>query len=93
MHAATFEFQAQRHEDGHITVPMEIREALDLGIDGPVHLDIFTEQGHIHGDFEMTSNGEVRASRRSGGPNRQLLDVVPRGAVGFAVASRVAPQP
>jgi hypothetical protein len=88
-----FHFRAQRHENAHITVPWAVREELNLGVDGPVHLDIWTAYGHIHGDFEMKSNGEVYASSRPDDPNRLLVGVVPAGAEGFAVASAVEPVP
>ena len=86
--AMRFDFTSQRHELAHLTVPMEVREALGLGIDGPVHLDIWTDLGHCHGDFDMTSNGEVRASRRPNGPNCGLLGVVGAEMQGVAIATR-----
>jgi hypothetical protein len=86
--SVTFDFTSHRHEPAHFTVPMDVRTALGLGIDGPVHLEIWTASGHVRGKFLMASNGEVRASAKPDGPNRELLGVVPAGSWGVAVASR-----
>ena len=88
IYSATFGFVSHSHEEAHLTVPIEVRRALELGIDGPVHLDISTAKGHVAGTFAMTSNGEVRASKRVEGENRALLGVVGTAEWGLATASR-----
>jgi hypothetical protein len=85
--SVTFDFTSQRHEPAHFTVPMEVREALRLGVDGWIYLDLWTSAGRARGNFLMTSNGEVRASAKDDGPNRGLLGVVGAAMWGIAVAT------
>ena len=87
----TFDFVAQSHEDAHLTVPIDVREALKLGPSDSIHLDLLTASGRAVGDFEMGSGGEIDVPKSlKHKRNVALVGIVHAGEWGVATASRVS---
>lgn len=83
----TFELEAQKTDDGKLTVPLNVVKVLGLAEGSGIQLEMWSHSGLTSGTYQMASGTEVYETSKS---NKGLRKAIAKGERLLITASRPA---